>query len=100
MPGTFFINASMDYQKLIKTMTPEVYESLKRAVELGKWPNGERLSAQQRETCLQAVIMYDHQHKQEEDRVGYIHTEKHEHCGIDDSNDDPNAPQPLQWRDQ
>ena len=90
----------MDYQQLIKTMTPEVYDSLKRAVELGKWPNGERLSQHQRETCMQAVIAYDHQHKHEAERVGYIHTEKHEHCGESGGNDDPDAPLPLKWQGQ
>ncbi|MFA5677551.1 MAG: DUF1315 family protein [Pseudomonas sp.] len=90
----------MDYQQLITAMTPELYEGLKRAVELGKWPNGERLNAQQRESCLQAVIAYDHLHKREDERVGYIHTEKHEHCGEDGGSVEPDAPQPLKWRDQ
>jgi uncharacterized protein len=88
----------MDYLKLINSMTPDVYESLKRAVELGKWPNGTRLTAQQRQTCLQAVIAFDHQHREEQDRVGYIHTEKHEHCGHDGDTPALDEPQPLKWK--
>jgi uncharacterized protein YeaC (DUF1315 family) len=70
-----------DLQALLNNITPEVYEALKRAVELGKWPNGVRLTAEQRETCLQAVIYYDGRHKREHERVGYIQPQEHEHCG-------------------
>ncbi|HEY8386451.1 MAG TPA: DUF1315 family protein [Porticoccaceae bacterium] len=86
----------MNYQELVKNLTPEIYENLKRAVELGKWPNGERLTQEQRETCLQAVIAWDMLHKPEQERVGYIHTEKHDHCGSDGS-DDQDMPRPLKW---
>jgi len=58
---------------MIETMTPEVYESLKLAVEIGKWPNGERLTAQQRETSLRAVIAYEaYSNLPEDQRVGFI----------------------------
>ncbi|GIX29540.1 MAG: hypothetical protein KatS3mg124_0012 [Porticoccaceae bacterium] len=50
----------------------EVYEGLVRAVELGKWPDGTRLTAEQRALCLQAVIAYDHRHKPPEARIGYL----------------------------
>ncbi len=70
-----------DLHTLLENITPEIYEALKLAVELGKWPNGERLTAEQRETCLQAVIYYDGRHKPEQERVGYINREDHEHCG-------------------
>ena len=72
-----------DLTALLDNITPEVYEALKRAVELGKWPNGVRLTAGQRETCLQAVIYYDGRHKAEHERVGYIQPKEHEHCGSD-----------------
>ncbi|HSG03815.1 MAG TPA: DUF1315 family protein [Marinobacterium sp.] len=63
----------MNYERMIETMTPQVYESLKLAVELGKWPNGERLSAEQRETSLRAVIAYEVKHEMPpEQRVGFI----------------------------
>lgn len=87
----------MDYAELLKSLTPEVYESLKRAVELGKWPNGVRLSREQRETCLQAIIAYDKLHKTEEERVGFIHTTKHEHCGGEGEIVPPDEPKPLKW---
>ena len=88
----------MDYRKLIESMTPDVYAALKRAVELGKWPNGERLSAEQRKTCLEAVIAYDHRKKPEEQRTGYIHTRRHDHCGGAGEVADPDEPRPLTWK--
>lgn len=63
----------MNYERMIETMTPEVYESLKRGVELGKWPNGDRLTAQQRETSMRAVIAYEAKRDLPKDqRVGFI----------------------------
>jgi uncharacterized protein YeaC (DUF1315 family) len=70
-----------DLETLLQNITPEIYAALTRAVELGKWPNGNRLTPEQRETCLQAVIWYDARHKPEQERVGYIEREQHEHCG-------------------
>lgn len=63
----------MNYERMIETMTPEVYASLKQAVELGKWPNGQRLTPEQRETSLRAVIAYEVKRDlPAEERVGYI----------------------------
>ncbi|MFC6439856.1 YeaC family protein [Bowmanella sp. JS7-9] len=48
----------MQLEALLNHITPEVYERLCFASETGKWPNGEVLSAEQREQCLQAVMLY------------------------------------------
>lgn len=88
----------MDYQQLLKSLTPEIYGSLQRAVELGKWPNGQTLTSEQRATCLQAIIAYGAMHKPEEERVGYIHTEKHDHCGGEGDTTGLDDPQPLKWK--
>ncbi len=62
----------MDYEQMIASMTPELYRSLRRALELGKWPDGSRMSAEQREHAMQAVIAWGAQHLPESERVGYI----------------------------
>ncbi len=62
----------MDYQQLINAMTPDLYRRLRRAVELGKWPDGQTLTPEQRESALQAVIAWGEQHLPAEERVGYI----------------------------
>ena len=61
----------MDLKTLLETVTPEIYQGLKRAIELGKWPDGRPLSSEQRELCMQAVIAYD-RNLPEEQRVGYL----------------------------
>ena len=62
----------MDYQQLINAMTPDLYRRLRRAVEVGKWPDGQALTPEQRESALQAVIAWGEKHLPEEERVGYI----------------------------
>ena len=47
---------------LVQTMTPQVYERLKDSVETGKWLDGNPLSPEQQEACMQAVIMYQAKH--------------------------------------
>lgn len=60
------------WQALVASMTPEIHQSLKTAVELGKWPNGDRLTPEQREHCLQAVIAYDELYLPEQERTAWI----------------------------
>ena len=62
----------MDFKDILQLLTPEVHETLKRAVEIGKWTDGSVLSREQRELCLQAVIAYDARHLAAEERSGYI----------------------------
>ncbi len=62
----------MTFDDIMEQLTPERYKDLQRAVELGKWPDGTRLTQAQREHCLQLVIAYGEKHLQEQERVGYI----------------------------
>ncbi|MDU1062388.1 MAG: YeaC family protein [Leclercia adecarboxylata] len=48
----------MNIEEMIKGMTPEVYQRLVTAVELGKWADGVALTAEQKENCLQLVILW------------------------------------------
>ena len=65
-------NKPASFEALLAGMTPEIHESLKLAVELGKWPSGERLTREQVELCLQAVIAWDVRNLPEHERVAYI----------------------------
>jgi len=62
----------MDFNEFVSAITPEIYQNLKRAVETGKWPDGRTLSAEERETSMQAVIAYDAKHQKEHDRIGQL----------------------------
>lgn len=59
-------------QDILAMMNPEVHMNLKTAVELGRWPDGRKLSPEQLEYCLQAIIAYEQEALPEEQRVGYI----------------------------
>ena len=61
-----------NWQALVASMTPEIHQNLKTAIELGKWPNGDRLTAVQLEHCMQAVIAYDQLYLPEQERTAHI----------------------------
>lgn len=85
----------MQFDDMINTITPETYQNLKRAVELGKWPDGVRLTQEQREQCMQAVIAYDAKHLPEEERVGHIDKGVKEEGEVCDSPDPTSASAPV-----
>ncbi len=81
----------MDLKQLLQSITPDIYQRLVRAVEIGRWPDGRSLTAEQRETCMQAIIAYD-QRKPESERTGYV-PPKPTPCA-----DTAPAEQPLNWK--
>ena len=60
------------FAETIENITPEIYESLKLAVEIGKWPDGRKLTQEQKELCLQAMIAWELQNLPEDQRTGYM----------------------------
>jgi uncharacterized protein len=90
------VKEAMDYQQLIETMTPDIYQNLKRAVELGKWPDGKPVTPEQREHAMSAIIAYGEAHLPEQERIGYI--DKGKKAG-DSCDDEPNEETPLTWKD-
>ena len=88
------MNETMDYQQTIENMSPEVYQRLVRAIELGRWPDGKVLTPEQRAHAMQAVIAWGELHLPAQERVGYI--EKKQKDG--EQCDEP-LETPLQWRE-
>ena len=84
----------MDYLELIETMSPEVYRSLLRSVELGRWPDGKAVTPEQRENAMQAIIAWGELHLQEEERVGFI-SPREKPGGKSDGPDEA----PLKWQE-
>mgnify|MGYP000686800667 CR=1 FL=1 len=80
---------------MIRELPPQMYERMKLALELGKWPDGQPLSTAQREETMQAVIAWGAVHLPEEQRVGYI--DRRDKGG--DSCDEPEET-PLNWIDR
>ncbi|MBL4833295.1 MAG: DUF1315 family protein [Pseudomonas sp.] len=65
------------FVEMLRNITPEVYASLKQAVEIGKWPDGRRLTQEQKELCMQAMIGWELENLPEEERTGFM---GEQHC--------------------
>lgn len=48
----------MNIDALVASMTPDIYAKLLQAVETGKWLDGTPLNDAQRESSMQAVMLY------------------------------------------
>lgn len=59
-------------EELLEDITPEIYQNLKTAIEVGKWDSGQSLSEEQKEYCMQAIIAYEHRHVPLEQRTGFL----------------------------
>ena len=75
-------------------MSPQIYQSLLRSVELGRWPDGNALTTEQRANAMQAIIAWGERHLAESDRVGYIEKKQKPgaHC-------DTPLETPLCWKE-
>lgn len=87
----------MNINDILNSITPEVYENLKRAIELGKWPDGRAVTREQREHCMQAVIAYELKNVPAEERTGYVPPKNHSHCGGEGEVAEPEE-KPLKWQ--
>uniref|UniRef100_A0A6V7KGY1 Uncharacterized protein n=1 Tax=Bracon brevicornis TaxID=1563983 RepID=A0A6V7KGY1_9HYME len=48
--------------EVVTALTPDIYQRLATAVELGKWYDGVPLTLEQKENCLQMVILWQSRH--------------------------------------
>jgi uncharacterized protein len=87
----------MGLEKLLDNITPDIYQHLKRAVEIGKGLDGTKLTSEQRQLCMQALIAYEHKYLAPEEHSGYIPTEAHTHCATEDNHQDPEPDKPIKW---
>ncbi|SUD90444.1 YeaC family protein [Psychrobacter phenylpyruvicus] len=91
----------MKKEDVLAAMTPELVASFRTAIEIGKWPDGNKLTTEQRETCMQAVMIWEHENLPPQERVGYIHkpvkkdgTVVGEECDVEHEHHYPNMPNP------
>lgn len=80
-------NNIRSFAELIDQLTPDIYQQLKTAVEIGKWPTGQVLTQEQRGLCMQAVIAYEQKNIAEHERSGFVPPKKTA-CGSKDNNPD------------
>ena len=90
----------MDLKQLIQNITPEIYQNLKRAIEIGKWPDGREVSTEQRENAMQAVIAYEIEHNlADQQRVGFVNMSG-SNCHNEDGSTKPDnleQAKPIKW---
>lgn len=90
----------MNKTDVLAALTPEIIGRFRTAIELGKWADGRKLTDEQRHTCMQAVMVWEHEHLPEQERAGYIHKPANKKsCGSDDHshNHEHNAEQPIKF---
>ncbi|WP_312584840.1 YeaC family protein [Atlantibacter sp.] len=59
----------MNIDDLINSMTPDVYQRLVTAVELGKWPDGVALTEEQKANSMQLVMLWQTRHNHNPDHM-------------------------------
>lgn len=88
------------FEKLIASLTPELVGVFRTSIETGKWPDGRRLTDEQRATCMKAMIAWEHRHLPENQRTGYIDKgdKEGETCESHDPAHDHEHEQPVTFR--
>lgn len=73
----------MNFEDVAQQISPDIYQRFKEALELGKWPDGRILTKDQKEICLQAIMVYERaQEVPDNQRTGYVDsTKKTSPCG-------------------
>lgn len=62
----------MNPDDILRNLTPDIVARFRTAIEIGRWPNGDKLSPEQRATCMEAVIVYEQKNLPPEQRTGYV----------------------------
>ncbi len=66
-----FLQRPQTIDQVMDEISPEIYASLKLAIEIGKWNDGKKLATQQLEFCMQAVILYEAKHFPDHPGTGF-----------------------------
>ena len=62
----------MHKQDILDSLSPEIVAKFRTAIEIGKWENGQKLTQAQKEICMQAVMVWEHEYLPINERTGYI----------------------------
>lgn len=60
------------FEELLDRITPDMHANLRRAIELGKLPDGRVLDAEQKADLLRTLIAWENRNLPEEARSGYL----------------------------
>lgn len=82
----------MKFEEMAQQLDPEIYQRFKQALTLGKWPDGRALTKEQKEICMQSVMLYEAKHGvPETERLGYVDTQRKTSACGDDKKPDSDA---------
>ncbi|MEE3240339.1 MAG: DUF1315 family protein [Pseudomonadota bacterium] len=56
-------------------LSPDIIERFRLALAQGKWPDGQTVTDSQKDTLIQAIIVYDAAHKADGQRIGELEGE-------------------------
>jgi uncharacterized protein YeaC (DUF1315 family) len=90
----------MQFEDLIASITPDIYQNMLRAIETGRWPDGRTVTEAQREHCMTAVIAWGERHLPSHERVGFIDRgvkAEGEVCASDHDHDDAHEEKPIRF---
>lgn len=62
----------MSDEEFLNVLDEDIIQRFKTAIEIGKWPDGRELTDAQKETCMQAIIVFEHKNLPEDQRTGYV----------------------------
>ncbi|WLD59576.1 YeaC family protein [Salinispirillum sp. LH 10-3-1] len=62
----------MSFSATASGLTPEIYERFRAALETGKWPDGKALTAEQKQTVMEAILTWEAANLPEDQRTGFI----------------------------
>lgn len=64
------------HAQMLAMLNQDIINKFYTAIEIGKWADGRPLSADERATCMQAVVVWEHAHLPPEQHTGYIADKK------------------------
>lgn len=62
----------MSFSATASGLTPDVYDRFRTALETGKWPDGQSLTANQKQTVMEAILTWEAANLPEDQRTGFI----------------------------
>lgn len=93
----------MQFADAARQLNPDVYQRLRRSLELGKWPDGRIMTPEQKTIAMEAVIVYEQSNQiPETERVGYMESackSKSSGAGAGSSEAPSDEPAPLKFVD-
>lgn len=61
-----------EFKERALQLSPEIYQQFKTSIATGKWPDGRRLTEEQRAIVMESIIIYENAYLPSEEHTGHI----------------------------